>query len=192
VCRGRRRRNRDHKSFSDVLGPLRAYLRKQVGRPWDKVWSEICATLDRRSLTGLHIFDHIEQEVEKHTRFGVDGKIYGHRHWSGWDWPVNGLYAHPRTGLLCYKARPKYRWSRSEREFRAALRRFGIDWGDPKVYRIDGLHLWEKRGDLWFINFYRESRERSGESVQRKWVVRKQAGKKEIWKVRTLLERDPY
>ena len=25
------------KEFSDVLGPLRRYLRKQVGRPWDKV-----------------------------------------------------------------------------------------------------------------------------------------------------------
>ena len=29
------------KEFSDLLGPLRRYLHKQVGRPWDKVWSEI-------------------------------------------------------------------------------------------------------------------------------------------------------
>ena len=34
-----------------MLGPLRRYLRKQVGRPWDKVWSEITVTLDSRSLT---------------------------------------------------------------------------------------------------------------------------------------------
>ena len=31
------------KEFSDLLGPLRRYLRKQVGRPWNKVWSEISA-----------------------------------------------------------------------------------------------------------------------------------------------------
>jgi hypothetical protein len=52
------------KEFSDLLGPLRRYLRKQVGRPWDKLWSEITQTLDSRSLTGQHIFDHIRWEVE--------------------------------------------------------------------------------------------------------------------------------
>jgi hypothetical protein len=51
------------KEFSDVLGPLRRYLRKQAGRPWDKVWSEIATTLDSRSLTGQHIFDHIRREL---------------------------------------------------------------------------------------------------------------------------------
>src|SRR5262249_35468799 len=29
------------KEFSDFLAPLRRYLRAQVGRPWDKVYSEI-------------------------------------------------------------------------------------------------------------------------------------------------------
>lgn len=47
------------KEFSDSLGPLRGYLRKPVGRPWDTVWSEIATTLDSRSMTGQHIFDHI-------------------------------------------------------------------------------------------------------------------------------------
>jgi hypothetical protein len=30
------------KSLNDYLSPLRRYLAKQVGRPWDKVYSEIC------------------------------------------------------------------------------------------------------------------------------------------------------
>lgn len=33
----RRRQYSDPKDYSDLLGPLRRYLRKQVGRPWDKV-----------------------------------------------------------------------------------------------------------------------------------------------------------
>src|SRR5262245_18527130 len=51
------------KEFSDLLGPLRRYMRKQVGRPCDKVWSELTRNLDSRSLTGQHIFDHIRSEV---------------------------------------------------------------------------------------------------------------------------------
>jgi len=33
--------HRGGKQFTDVLGPLYRYLLKQVGRPWDKVYSEI-------------------------------------------------------------------------------------------------------------------------------------------------------
>lgn len=67
------------KEFSDSLGPLRGYLRKQVGRPWDKVWSEIATTLDSRSLTGRHIFDHIRWEVELDAWIGNDGRLYHKR-----------------------------------------------------------------------------------------------------------------
>src|SRR5687768_16772930 len=59
----RRRQYTNWKEFSDLLGPLRRYLCKQVGRPWDKVWSELTRSLDSRSLTGQHIFDHIRWEV---------------------------------------------------------------------------------------------------------------------------------
>src|SRR5579872_2309186 len=51
----RRQYGWNSKEFSDLLGPLRRYLHAQVGRPWDKVWSEITETLDNRSLTGQHI-----------------------------------------------------------------------------------------------------------------------------------------
>src|SRR6185436_10712383 len=32
-----------HKYFSDLLGPLRNFLRKQVGRAWNDVYSELSA-----------------------------------------------------------------------------------------------------------------------------------------------------
>jgi hypothetical protein len=88
------------KEFSDLLGPLRRYLRKQVGRPWDKVWSEITRNLDSRSLSGQHIFDHIGWEVEQHVWLSSGGSLY-HNRWSG-VLPVSGLYVHPTTRLLCY------------------------------------------------------------------------------------------
>src|SRR5260370_26467608 len=101
------------KEFSDVLGPLRRYLRRQVGRPWDKVWSDISKTLDSRSLTGQHIFDHIRWEVDQDAWIGDDGRLYHKRRW-GLIAPVNGLYVHPATGILSYKPEPRrgFRWGR--------------------------------------------------------------------------------
>src|SRR5688572_27314763 len=128
------------KDFSDLLGPLRRYLRKQVGRPWDKVWSEIAQTLDSRSLTGLHIFDHIRWEVEQEAWIGEDGRLYHKRRWGSIQL-VDGLYIHPVTGLLC--CGPESRWvSRGGAFLRAstALRRFGIAVGDAEDvgrHRID-------------------------------------------------------
>jgi hypothetical protein len=90
------------KEFSDVLGPLRRYLRKQVGRPWDTVWSEISQTLDSRSLTGQHILDHIRWEVEQETWIGQNGRVYRKTRYGPIEL-VSGLYVHPITGIFCFK-----------------------------------------------------------------------------------------
>lgn len=86
------------KEFTDVLGPLKRFLRKNVGRPWDKVYSELCCGLDRRKATGLHIFQHVENFVETSCRL-VEGKPYSLCYSD--DYPVRWFYVHPRTGLLC-------------------------------------------------------------------------------------------
>jgi hypothetical protein len=52
------------KSFNEHLGPLRRFLRKQVGRPWDKVFSEICQNLRVDSAVQSHVRDHLEDFVE--------------------------------------------------------------------------------------------------------------------------------
>lgn len=85
------------KQFSDLIGPLRRYLRKQIGRPWNKVHAELAKHLDRRSMTGLHIWQHVDSEVERdvHMHNGVPF--------------TNGLYVHPRTGVL--REVPRYVWS---------------------------------------------------------------------------------
>lgn len=48
------------KRFTDVLGPLEAYLKAQVGRRWDDVFSELCESIDRRSMTGRHLMEHVK------------------------------------------------------------------------------------------------------------------------------------
>ena len=204
----RRQYGWDAKEFSDLLGPLRRYLRKQVGRPWDKVWSEITQTLDSRSLTGQHIFDHIRWEVEQDGWIGDDGRLYHKRRW-GTIQLITGLYVHPVTRLLCCKPerRSAFRGT-SFRSAQAALRTFGLPSStaqDIRRFRVDGLRVWECRDSGWFIHTYRHVAARlvrvltrtDGrevpiyDSAHYERVTTKQAGKKEIRQAQTLLQRDP-
>lgn len=103
------------KSFTDVLSPLRRYLRANVGRPWNKVYSEIREHLDERSITGRHLFEHLRWEVTLDGVEGDDGKVYHATRWPWGDDRVRGLYVHPRTGLLCWtpplSARERREWA---------------------------------------------------------------------------------
>jgi tRNA-splicing ligase RtcB len=50
------------RSFDDKLGAANRWLGAQVGRPWNKVRSELCARFDARTTAGRHIlFDHLLQ-----------------------------------------------------------------------------------------------------------------------------------
>jgi len=55
----------DSKELGDRIAPLRAYLHKQVGRPWADVWHDICEHADYRTIRGLHLRQHVWIEVER-------------------------------------------------------------------------------------------------------------------------------
>lgn len=203
-----RRRQRDHKAFSDLLGPLRGYLRKQVGRPWNAIWAEITQTLDHRSLTGQHIFEHIRSDVEQPARVAADGRVYVIGRWGG-ETPVRGLYVHPRTGLLC-RAKASVGRFRGGPYLQASarLRAFGLPADLAREiyrYRVDGMRLWERRDCGWFIHTYRRVPERIIPGVPRsdgrevrvtiashlERVATKQASRKEIRDACELLCGDP-
>jgi hypothetical protein len=58
-----------YRGFSDKLGPAWRWLRSQVGRPWDKVRSELFARFDARTTPGRHIlFGHMLAEVDQGTQ----------------------------------------------------------------------------------------------------------------------------
>src|SRR6266540_4244860 len=66
-CEGMKRLKGGTKILNEHLGPLRRYLESQVGRPWDKVFSEICAHIDRNSPVQDHVRDHVEDYVTVHV-----------------------------------------------------------------------------------------------------------------------------
>lgn len=124
-----RHRHVSHKELTDVLSPLRGYLRKNVGRPWNDVYSEICHAVDRRTTTGAHIFMHLWQYVERHSSMGENGKVYSRL----WRHEVNEWYVHPLTGVLCYKERKRCQWEAPQTPGEIKI-------GEGKSYqRINGI-----------------------------------------------------
>ncbi|MBP6748541.1 MAG: hypothetical protein KA144_02785 [Xanthomonadaceae bacterium] len=101
---GLRRRHRCRKDLNENLAPLRRYLASQVGRPWDKVFSDICAGIDRRNTVQRHIHQHLEDFVAIRV-YDVGGELQIDGRWRGHVPLANcwtpEFYVHPRHGLLC-------------------------------------------------------------------------------------------
>jgi hypothetical protein len=69
-----RRFGYDCKNLADLINPLYRWLDKQVGRPWDKVWSEVCQTLKGGTTSLDHIKGHVESGVtQNHNIKMIDG-----------------------------------------------------------------------------------------------------------------------
>lgn len=102
---GLKRRHRSRKWLNENLRPLERYLAAQVGRPWDKVYSEICAGIDRRNTVQQHIHQHLEDFVAMKV-VRIDGIL--HRIRDGWPprpldadaYRVPRVYVDPESGLL--------------------------------------------------------------------------------------------
>lgn len=50
---------RYEKSQADRLAPLIRYLESQCGKPWYKVWHDICEDNDNRTIRGHHLREHV-------------------------------------------------------------------------------------------------------------------------------------
>jgi len=98
------------KSLNEHLSPLYKYIRKQVGRPWNKVHSEICKNLSVRSAVKSHVRDHAEQYVEQDVVMvgkRAHHKVGSRYRWNGGELNAGELYVNPNTGLLCIQKAQK-------------------------------------------------------------------------------------
>ena len=96
-------RHMQRKWLNENLNPLRRWLERQVDRPWDKVYSELCAGIDVRSTVQQHIRQHVEDFVAV-TVLVIDGELFVPGY-SGPEplvgrWGGPRLYVDPRTGIL--------------------------------------------------------------------------------------------
>lgn len=136
-------RPRQHRTkyFDDLLSPLERWLRKQVNRPWDKVWSEIVAGIDSRSVVGQHLLTHARHLVSMNCSYDEARRevLLDARHWSRrGPRAAFGLYVDPRSGLLRWRKpvpRKHDRWSFDN---------------PPDAYAIGDNRFRAKLGGLWF------------------------------------------
>jgi hypothetical protein len=141
-----------NKHFGEHLGPLFGYLRQQVDRPWNKVYGELCATLDRRNTIQNHLFQHLEDQVDLRTEWR-DGEVWVRPRWGD---PVPlaksraELYVHPRTGILLVNRAHLI----AERKRRETCRRQAAQ---PDLTRRRGLPglaantVCERIGGVWYL-----------------------------------------
>ena len=141
---GMQRGHRRRKRLNENLAPLRRFLVRQVGRPWDSVYSEVCAVIDHRSTVKQHVLRHVPDLVAIETKL-LDGKICG----PSWNSPFTPLrdlpqqlYVHPESRLLC-RNEERITWRqerlaeerRKEAEIHARRR---IVSPTEQLHRVDG------------------------------------------------------
>jgi len=104
------------KYLNDKLGPLKGFLEANTGRPWNKVFSELNKKLDRGTVSGRHVIDHLWDFVNLHVEVKSKKEIYPLKA-SGWYGRHKifsygtrpQYYVHPKTGIL-HRA-PNGRWT---------------------------------------------------------------------------------
>lgn len=90
----------DKREYNTLIGPLKRYLNDQVGRVWDEVYSEMCATIKKTNAKLRRVFNCLD--VATDVYLGKDGLYYE----QPYGWKVN-LYVDPVTGILSRQVQPE-------------------------------------------------------------------------------------
>lgn len=142
------------KSLNENLGPLVRFLRSRAGRPWDAVFSEICAGLDTGSTVKMHVRQHLEDFIAIRISRGRYG-----------EWLLDGLpldrggrrfyprdfYVDPEDGILKDGAtfwRERGREIDSRKAIRRAVR---MPVRCDELRWIDSMRLVLRRETGWFL-----------------------------------------
>jgi hypothetical protein len=152
------------KEFNENPHLLRRYLQSQVGRPWNKVYSEIRSNPDSRRGIGVRILHQIKNLVA--TDCFLENKQVLRPGWGWGPYPPRDFYVHPKTGLLC-RPRPR-RYHRPTPEITRVM--------------IDDLHWYEKIAGIWY-RLEHEMRRNTWLLKNQEYLVstgKKQCSKKEL------------
>ncbi|HXC26369.1 MAG TPA: hypothetical protein VNV38_00245 [Stellaceae bacterium] len=139
---GMRRPHVNSKSLSDLLGPLRKFLVRQVGRPWNKVHSEICERISPNSTIQLHILGHLDDLIETRVRVDAEGRLQrSSQRWrrgSVDNWP-GLLYVHPRTGIIRRVPEAVAPWKRRRQTPEPEAKTIGTE---RELWCCNGIWYW--------------------------------------------------
>ena len=169
---GMRRSQRErggYKMLNENLKPLRRFLERQVGRPWDKDYAEIAAGLRVDNTVQQHVRDHLKDFVEIRPRRGI-------RPWSRWGdglW-YQPLYVDPRDGIL--KRTDRLPEARKRREARKREK-------PPERIELSTLRELRRIGGIWYdvtLEFLPEYLITPNHPERRYIVAKRQLSRKEL------------
>jgi hypothetical protein len=145
---GMRRAHARRKGLNENLAPLKRWLGQQVHRPWDQVYAELSAGIDRRNTVQDHIYTHIRDFVEREARV-VDGQVCvsdWHRGWVPLRETRRPLFVHPVTGILL----PNRGLRGSAQRRRQARASEDAHTPFAQCVVIDPTTQWHRSGEAWF------------------------------------------
>ena len=132
--------HKDRKEQSDRFSVMRRYMRAQVGRPWDLIWSEICRSISGRHVLGFHLREHLGKDIVRRRNIRMVNGVP--REWNSYSWEWNevrpgDLYVNPETGLLCWHKRGegRARWLKPT---------------DPTVKKISDVETLKWERGVWY------------------------------------------
>jgi len=142
------------KMLNEHLAPLRRYLARQVGKPWDKVFAGICQYIDRSNPVQDHVRDHLDDYVATKVIVYYGQLCHGDGYRVGV--PIYSLfYVCPRTGILKKNPKP-YRW-RHDRKF------------DVRIWPISKDEALVRFECNWFVVAWKEIKNQVWEPISRQW-----------------------
>jgi hypothetical protein len=129
------------KSLNENLAPLRRYLLSNVGRPWNKVFSDMSQHMRLDSAVQLHIWQHVQWEV----CFGATR--VGREYVNSRGEPVREEFlVDARSGLL--RKNPQYgKWWRHNLYAWPPPVRSPIE----QVIEIDETHQYARIDGIWYL-----------------------------------------
>mgnify|MGYP000375870959 CR=1 FL=1 len=157
------------KRLNETLNPLKRYLASNVGRPWNKVYSEISEHLKPSSTVQQHVRDHVEDFVAIKTRMKGGAVVVTPKY--GGECSLSEsralYYVHPRTGILRLNTARKdwsaeFRKRKTEAAAELAARMRVIDastqvhlfdgaWWEVKLAKIKRKDVTSPTGVLYFV-----------------------------------------
>lgn len=107
------------KMLNEHLGPMRRFLRSNIGRPWNKVHQELCEFVSFNNAVQAHVLSHVFDYVHQHVEIRGDAILAYHRFGLASALRPEEMYICPKTGLLkvvksSRRRRPRRRVNRDQ------------------------------------------------------------------------------
>lgn len=135
------------KELNENLAPLERYIAKQVGRPWNDVYSDISANLAPENVVQQHVRRHVGNFVAK-VAVGRNGEWMTEPHdwYHGLPWHQR-FYVDPEDGILKESAKL---WEKRGIDERRRRRRAPELKPDPDLRVLDDTRELRRINGIWY------------------------------------------